>query len=87
MEAGPEPYLWAARELGAEPAQVALVASHPWDCAGAHNAGLRSCWVNRNHAPWPAIYPPPDIREHDLPAIVAALIGPAATRRSAVIDS
>lgn len=67
----PEPYLWAAREMDVEPGQVALVASHPWDCAGAVNAGLVSCWVNRTHARWPAIYRPPNVTGPDIPTVVA----------------
>jgi 2-haloacid dehalogenase len=69
-----EPYLWAAAELGVEPGQLALVASHPWDCAGAHTAGLRSGWVNRAAAAWPAIFPQPDSTAADLPAVVADLL-------------
>jgi 2-haloacid dehalogenase len=43
----PEAYLTAARLLGFEPGEVMLVASHPWDLAGARNAGLRSALVER----------------------------------------
>jgi 2-haloacid dehalogenase len=70
----PEPYLWAAAQLDAEPGQVALVASHPWDCAGAYAAGLTSAWVNRAGTPWPTMFTPPDVTGHDLPAIVAGLL-------------
>jgi 2-haloacid dehalogenase len=70
----PEPYLWAARQLGAEPGQVALVASHPWDCAGAHTAGLASGWVNRAGAAWPTVFPPPDAAGRDLTAVVTGLL-------------
>jgi hypothetical protein len=72
----PEPYLWAAQELGVEPGQVALVASHPWDCAGARSAGLRSGWVNRASVVWLTVFPPPDVTGHDIPAVVAALLRP-----------
>jgi 2-haloacid dehalogenase len=30
----PDAYQWAAQEMGVEPSRVALVATHPWDCAG-----------------------------------------------------
>jgi 2-haloacid dehalogenase len=70
----PEPYLWAATQLGLQPGQVALVASHPWDCAGAHTAGLTSCWVNRGGATWPTVFPPPDVAGADLPTVVADLL-------------
>jgi 2-haloacid dehalogenase len=43
----PEVYLTAARLLGVEPAELMLVAAHPWDLAGARNAGLRTAFVHR----------------------------------------
>lgn len=70
----PEPYLWAATELGVQPSHVALVASHPWDCAGAQGAGLVSAWVNRNDARWPAVFTPPDVTGRDLVAVVSELL-------------
>jgi 2-haloacid dehalogenase len=70
----PEPYLWAAAQLGVEPSQVALVASHPWDCAGARTAGLVSGWVNRAGAPWPIVFPPIDVTGGDLPTVVRGLL-------------
>jgi 2-haloacid dehalogenase len=76
----PEPYRWAAAECGVEPGQVALVASHPWDCAGAHTAGLTSAWVNRTGAALPTMFPPPDVTGHDLPTIVANLLDTGQSR-------
>jgi 2-haloacid dehalogenase len=70
----PEPYRYAATELGAEPATVVLVAAHPWDCAGAQAAGLRAAWVWRSSPHWPAVFPPPEVRGPDLPAVVEALL-------------
>jgi 2-haloacid dehalogenase len=73
----PGPYLWAAAQLGVDPSRLALVASHPWDCAGAQAAGLVSAWVNRTGAPWPAFFAPPNVTEHHLTDVVAQLVGPA----------
>jgi 2-haloacid dehalogenase len=42
-----EAYQTAARLLGREPAELMLVAAHPWDLAGARAAGLRTAFVNR----------------------------------------
>jgi 2-haloacid dehalogenase len=42
-----EPYLVAARLLGVEPAELMLVAAHPWDLAGARAAGLQTAFVDR----------------------------------------
>jgi 2-haloacid dehalogenase len=40
--------LWFARLLrdgfGVQPHGLMLVATHPWDCAGAHAAGLAAAW-------------------------------------------
>lgn len=43
----PEAYRTAARLLGFEPAELMLVAAHPWDLAGARAAGLRTAFVDR----------------------------------------
>jgi 2-haloacid dehalogenase len=69
-----EPYLYAAAELGVEPQRLALVAVHPWDCAGAAAAGLRSAWVQRSHRRWPAVFPPPDVTGAGLRAVVEMLL-------------
>ena len=70
----PEPYLYAAEELGVAPSRLALVASHPWDCAGAHHAGLRAGWVSRRGEPWPRVFPTPDVTGADLPTVVTGLL-------------
>ena len=70
----PEPYRWVASQLDLDPGEVALVASHPWDCAGARAAGLVAGWVNRAGARWPAVFAPPDVTGPDLTAVVAALL-------------
>ncbi len=43
----PEAYRTAARLLGREPSEVMLVAAHPWDLAGAREAGLRTAFIDR----------------------------------------
>jgi 2-haloacid dehalogenase len=43
----PEVYQTAARLLGVEPAELMLVAAHPWDLKGAREAGLRTAFVER----------------------------------------
>lgn len=71
----PEPYRWVAGQLGLPPGQVALVACHPWDCAGAQAAGLTAGWVDRTGTGWPAVFPPPAVTGADLPTVVATLLG------------
>jgi 2-haloacid dehalogenase len=47
-------YLYAADRLGIRPAEATLVAVHPWDIDGAARAGLRTAWINRTGADYPA---------------------------------
>jgi 2-haloacid dehalogenase len=72
----PEPYRYAATELAADPAALVLVAAHPWDCAGAHAAGMRSAWVWRSRPHWPAVFPKPDVQGPDLPTVIDGLLAP-----------
>ena len=43
----PEVYRGAAALLGVAPSELMLVAAHPWDLAGARNAGLKTAFVDR----------------------------------------
>ena len=43
----PRPYRMALERIGADAGEVALVAAHWWDVAGAKAAGLRTGWVAR----------------------------------------
>jgi 2-haloacid dehalogenase len=70
----PDPYRYAATEMGIDPDRLALVAAHPWDCAGANAAGLMSGWVNRRGEPWPRVFSPPAVTGDDLPAVVSQLL-------------
>ncbi|WP_434995502.1 haloacid dehalogenase type II [Arthrobacter sp. Ld5] len=56
----PESYAYALRELQREADDVVLVAVHPWDIHGAARAGLRTVWLNRAGAPYPAVMTRPD---------------------------
>ncbi len=54
-------YAYALGELGIEPAQAVLVAVHPWDIHGAHEAGLMTAWIDRAGSPYPACFAPSDL--------------------------
>jgi 2-haloacid dehalogenase len=70
----PEPYRYAANQLGVHPSRLALVAAHAWDCAGASRAGLRAGWLPRTEPHWPDAFPSPHVTADDLPSVVAALL-------------
>jgi len=53
-------YQYAADVCGVEPAELLLVAVHPWDIHGAAQAGLRTAWLNRTGADYPRYFKTPD---------------------------
>ena len=54
----PEVYLYAARAAGLAPAELALVAAHPWDIHGAGVADLLGAYVARGRPFSPALRAP-----------------------------
>jgi 2-haloacid dehalogenase len=60
------PYSYAVRGIGAQPADVTLIAAHAWDVVGARNAGLNAVWVDRRDEGWPLPVPQPEQRAEDL---------------------
>ena len=53
-------YDYAAVECRVKPADLLLVAVHPWDIHGAAEAGLRTAWLNRTGATYPSYFAAPD---------------------------
>ncbi|MBG6215699.1 2-haloacid dehalogenase [Arthrobacter sp. CAN_A6] len=53
-------YGYAAETCSTPLAEIALVAVHPWDIDGAARAGMRTVWLNRNGADFPAYSTAPD---------------------------
>ncbi len=47
-------YEYAAHTCSVGPADMLLVAVHPWDIDGAKRAGMRTAWINRHGSPYPA---------------------------------
>lgn len=68
-------YAYAAAECGRPAAQMLLVAVHPWDIHGAHEAGLRTAWLNRTGAQYPGYFAQPDLEAADLPSLADQLAG------------
>lgn len=72
----PQAYAHALEACGVVAADAMLVAVHPWDIHGAHEAGLATAWVDRSGTAYPAHFARPDLR-------VATLVELAATLASA----
>ena len=56
----PGSYGYVARTCGVEPAELLMVAVHPWDLDGAARAGLATAWLDRDGAPYPGYCTVPD---------------------------
>lgn len=59
----PEPraYAYGVRRAQVSERAAMMVACHPWDLAGADAAGYRTAYVDRTGAPWPSVFPEPDL--------------------------
>ena len=55
------PYRYALDRCGVPAAEALLVAVHPWDIDGAHRAGLRTAWVDRDGTRYPGYFATPDL--------------------------
>ncbi|NDK33096.1 haloacid dehalogenase type II [Nesterenkonia sp. Hz 6-5] len=60
-----EAYDYAARMVEQNTSEMMLVASHPWDIHGAHAAGMRTAWINRDDGRYPRYFASPDIIAQD----------------------
>jgi 2-haloacid dehalogenase len=58
----PAAYAHAARACSVPIGQMLLVAVHPWDIHGAHQAGMRTGWITRQQAPYPGYFAAPTCR-------------------------
>ncbi|GER08490.1 haloacid dehalogenase [Iodidimonas muriae] len=78
----PETYRFVAKEMGAEMAQICLVACHLWDTIGAQAAGCHGAFLTRPHnAILPASHVPrPDFCAPDLVSLADQIIGGAQPR-------
>jgi 2-haloacid dehalogenase len=70
----PDPYRFAARELGVETSGLRMVAAHAWDVVGAMQAGCAAAFVARPGKVLYPLAPAPDITGPDLRAIAEQII-------------
>ncbi|WP_307864651.1 haloacid dehalogenase type II [Allobranchiibius sp. CTAmp26] len=68
-------YTHALQRCAVDAADAMLVAVHPWDIDGASRAGMRTAWINRDHAPYPTYFTSPDLNVASVIALSAAVTG------------
>ena len=66
-------YEHAAQRCGVPPAELLLVAVHPWDLDGAARAGLSTAWIDRRGTPYPASFTAPTYVVRALPELADRL--------------
>lgn len=67
-------YAYGCAATGVEPGEAMLVAVHPWDIDGAARAGLRTCWINRTDATYPAYFREPELAATGLDDLATQLM-------------
>jgi len=68
-----EVYLHAVDQAGVEPAELALVAAHPWDINGAAAVGLVTAYLTADR-PYSRAMRAPDMEASTLPELARRLI-------------
>jgi 2-haloacid dehalogenase len=70
----PEAYAYVLKALGAEPAQMCLIASHTWDTLGAVAAGWQAALIKRPGNDLLSVGPQPQYTGRDLDEVAGQLI-------------
>jgi len=70
---GARAYQYAAQTCGVPVDRMLLVAVHPWDIDGAARAGMRTAWIDRAGAPYPAYFTTPELTVTALTELVEQL--------------
>jgi 2-haloacid dehalogenase len=71
---GPDVYAYALSEVQEDPHRVALLATHPWDLAGAAHDGMRTAWMRHRPRAWPSVFPNPDAQADTLTDLATAIL-------------
>jgi 2-haloacid dehalogenase len=69
----PGAYRYAAGACDVPLERMMLVAVHPWDIDGAARAGMRTAWIDRTAAPYPAYFRKPEVTVAALPELAERL--------------
>lgn len=70
-----ESYHFVCNALALPPSNVLMVASHPWDCHGALQAGMKAAYVQRDpRDPYPEFLDQPQIRVTDFKELAETLL-------------
>jgi 2-haloacid dehalogenase len=70
----PAAYAYAARACSAGIEHMLVVAVHPWDIHGAHQAGMRTGWISRQETPYPDYFSASDLRAPDLGTLARQIV-------------
>lgn len=74
LKPAPEPYRYAAAQMGVPVDQIRLVAAHAWDVAGAMCAGCAAAFIARPGMALDPLAPKPDIIGKDLDEVAARIV-------------
>jgi 2-haloacid dehalogenase len=74
LKPAPEPYYYAAKQMGVPVDQVRLIAAHAWDIAGALRAGCAAAFVARPGMALDPLAPKPDIVGKDLNDVAEQIV-------------
>ncbi|MFK7602156.1 haloacid dehalogenase type II [Deinococcus sp. SM5_A1] len=74
LKPAPEPYRYAAQQLGVDVAEMWMVAAHSWDIEGAHRAGWRTAFVERSGHVMNPLADSPTVTGPDLESVSAAIL-------------
>lgn len=74
LKPAPEPYHYAAKQMGVPIDQVRLIAAHAWDIAGALRAGCAAAFVARPGMALDPLAPKPDIVGKDLNEVAEQIV-------------
>lgn len=74
LKPAPEPYRYAAQEMGVDVGQLRLIAAHAWDIAGALSAGCAAAFVARPGMVLDPLVQRPDIVGADLREVVEHIL-------------